>query len=164
MEALLNDPMTLFVGIVAVAAVMQAVVMAIILLLTLRVIRQVELTLGQLRDLTPPLKTVTENLKTVSADAVEIGNAARAQFHLVEDMVGETNRTLQDQLQNVDRMSREMTERVNETMDVVQDSIVGPVREVGALARGVTKGFELLLNRKGRQSVDRAHHDEELFI
>ena len=95
-----------------------------------------KLTLGQLRELMPSLKTVTDNLQTVSEDIVEVGKAAREQVHNVEEMIGETGRTLQDQLERVDRMSRDVSERVNETVDVVQDSIIRPVREVGALARG----------------------------
>ena len=166
-EFVLDDLLTLFVGIAAFAIVLQTGLLLGILLLTRRVTRvigEVELTLGQLRALTPSLKTVAENLKTVSADAVEIGSVARAQIQRIDEMVEETNRTLRDQLQKVDRMSSEVADRANETMDVVQESIVRPVREVGALARGVTKGFEMLLNRKGRHPADRAHQDEELFI
>jgi methyl-accepting chemotaxis protein len=156
--------LVLFVALTAGAVVLQAVILFGIYQLTRRVAGQVESTLGQLAELTPPLKTVTENLKTVSADVVEIGSSARDQFHRIEDMIGDTNQTLQDQLEKVDRMSREVTERVNETVDVVQDSIIRPVREVGALARGVTKGFELLMNRRDRHAVDKAQQDEELFI
>jgi methyl-accepting chemotaxis protein len=151
----LNDLLlTLFVGLTGLAVIVQAGILVSIYLLTRRVAGQVELTLGQVRELTPSLKTVTENMKTVSADVVEIGSSAREQFHRIEDMVGETNRTLQDQLQKVDQMSREVPDRVNETVDIVQ----------GALARGVSKGFELLLNRKDRHRTDPAHQDEELFI
>jgi methyl-accepting chemotaxis protein len=156
--------LVLFVALTAGAVVLQAVILFGIYQLTRRVAGQVESTLGQLAELTPPLKTVTENLKTVSADVVEIGSSARDQFHRIEDMIGDTNQTLQDQLEKVDRMSREVTARVNETVDVVQDSIIRPVREVGALARGVTKGFELLMNRRDRHAVDKAQQDEELFI
>ena len=159
-----NFFLVVFVGLTAVAVAFQAFILFGIYQLTKRVTGQVESTLGQLRELTPPLKTVTENLKTVSEDIVEIGGSAREQFHRIEQMVNDTSQTLQGQLEKVDRMSREVTDRVNETVDLVQDSIIRPVREVGALARGVTKGFELLLNRKDRHTVDKAHQDEELFI
>ena len=143
---------------------LQAGILLSLYLLSRRVVSQVELTLGQLRELMPSLKAVTDNLKTVSEDIVEVGRAAREQVHNVEEMIGETGRTLQDQLERVDHMSREVSERVNETVNVVQDSIIRPVREVGALARGVTKGLEFYLNRKDRSSADESRHDEELFI
>lgn len=160
MEGLL----TLFVALTALAVVVQAGILVGIFMLTRRVTVQVESTLGQIRELTPALRSVTDNLKTVSEDVVEIAGSAREQFHRVEEMVGETGRALQDQLEKVDRMSQDVSERVNETVDIVQDSIIRPVREVGALARGVSKGFELLLSRRDRQPVDQARQDEELFI
>lgn len=160
MEGLL----TLFVGLTALAVIVQAGILASLYLLTRRMTVQVESTLGQVRDVIPALKTVSENLRTASVDVVEIGSAAREQFRRVEAMVGDTNRTLQDQLERVDRMSRDISQRVNETVDIVQDSIIRPVREVGALARGVSKGFEMLLSRKDRRTVDQARQDEELFI
>ena len=160
MESLL----TLFVALTTVAVLIQAVILVSIYILSRRVAGQIELTLTQLRELMPPLKTVTENLKTVSEDIVEIGSAAREQFHRVEDMIGETGQALQSQLEKVDQMSCDVTDRVNETIDVVQDSIIRPVREVGALARGLTRGLEVLINRKGRNTVDQAEQDDELFI
>ena len=160
MESLL----TLFVGLTAAAVMLQAGILISLYLLSRRVADQVESTLDQVRELAPPLKTITENLKTVSEDAVEIGKAARQQFARVEEMIEETGQTLQQQLEKVDQMSREVSERVNETVDVVQDSIIRPVREVGALARGITRGLDVLLHRKDRSTVDKARQDEELFI
>jgi methyl-accepting chemotaxis protein len=107
---------------------------------------------------------VTDNLKTVSGDMVDIGARVREQFQHVEQMVEETGRTLQSQLEKVDRMSQEVSDRVNETVEVVQESIVRPVREVGAIARGVSRGVDLLLNRRDRSPVDQARQVEEMFI
>lgn len=156
--------LTLFVGLTALAVVLQAGILLSIYLMSKRVAEQVESSAAELRELTPSLKVVTENLMKVSEDAVEIGNAARAQIERVDSLLGDVGQAIEGQLEKVDRLSREMTDRVNETVDVVQSSIVRPVREVSALARGVTRGFEVLLSRKNRSTVDQAHSDEELFI
>lgn len=161
----MNDSLlTLFVALTGLAVVAQAGILISLYVLARRAEGQLELTLGPLRELTPSLKTVTENMKTASADCVEIGRAAREQFHRVEDMVGETQKTLQDQLQKVDRVSREVADRMNETVGVVQDSIIRPVREVGALAHGLSEGFATLFGRRDRHASDPSRHDEELFI
>lgn len=151
-------------GLTALAVVLQAGILLSIYLMSKRVAEQVESSAAELRELTPSLKVVTENLMKVSEDAVEIGNAARAQIERVDSLLGDVGQAIEGQLEKVDRLSREMTDRVNETVDVVQSSIVRPVREVSALARGVTRGFEVLLSRKNRSTVDQAHSDEELFI
>ena len=160
MEGLL----TLFIALTAAAVMLQAGLLLSLYLMWKRLTGQVDLTLAQVRDLIPTLHTITLNLKTVSEDIVDVGNVARQQAHLVEEMIGDTGRTLQSQLERVDRMSHDVGERVNETLDIVQRSIIRPVREVSALARGVSRGFEVLLHRKDRSPVDQARQDEELFI
>lgn len=160
MESLL----TLFVALTALAVVLQAGVLVSIYLLSKRVAEQVESSAAELRELAPSLRVVTRNLMTVSEDAVEIGNQARQQLERVDVLIGDVGRTLEGQLEKVDRLSREVSDRVNETVDVVQTSILAPVREVSALARGVTRGFEVLMNRTNRNTVDQAHADDELFI
>jgi methyl-accepting chemotaxis protein len=160
----LEPLLTLFVGLTALAVLMQAGILLSIYLLSRRVAEQVEASAAEFRELTPSLKIVTGNLMKVSEDAVEIGNAARQQIERVDSLIGEVGHTVEGQLEKVDRLSREVSDRVNETVTIVQDSIVRPVREVGALARGVTRGVEVLLNRKNRSTVDQAHSDEELFI
>ncbi len=160
MESLL----TLFVALTAAAVLLQVGLLVGIYMMTRRVTEQVEATLEQARGLVPGLKVVTDNLKTVSGDMVDIGARAREQFQHVEQMVEETGRTLQSQLEKVDRMSQEVSDRVNETVEVVQESIVRPVREVGAIARGVSRGVDVLLHRRERSPVDQARQDEEMFI
>lgn len=156
--------LTLFVALTALAVIVQAGILLSIYLLSRRVATQVEASASELRELTPALKVVTENLMNVSQDAVEIAGAARVQIERVDALISDVGGTVEDQLKKVDDLSREISARVNETVDVVQTSIVRPVREVSALARGVTRGIEVLISRKSRNTVDQAFPDEELFI
>jgi methyl-accepting chemotaxis protein len=160
----LEPLLTLFVGLTALAVLLQAGLLLSIYLMVRRVADQVEGSTKQLGELIPSLRVVTSNLAKVSDDAVEIGNAARRQVERVDLLIGEVGQTVEGQLEKVDRLSREVTDRVNETVDLVQESIVRPVREVNALARGVGRGIDVLLNRKHRSTIDQAHADEELFI
>jgi hypothetical protein len=152
------------VALTAAAVLLQAGILVSIYLLSKRVAEQVESSAAELRELAPSLRVVTRNLMAVSEDAVEIGNAARQQIDRVDALIGDVGKTVEGQLEKVDRLSREVSDRVNETVDVVQNSILAPVREVGALARGVSRGFEVLMNRANRSTVDQAPPDEELFI
>lgn len=156
--------LTLFVALTTLAVLLQGGILLSLYLLARRVAEQVEASAVELRELTPSLRVVTGNLVKVSEDAVEIGSAVRDQIERVDSLIGEVGQTVEGQLEKMDRLSREVSERVNETVDVVQDSIVRPVREVSALARGLTRGLEVFLNRKNRHTVDQAHADEELFI
>lgn len=160
MEGLL----TLFVALTALAVVTQAGVLVAIYLMSKRLSDQVDRFMKETRDIMVPLGSVTENLRVASANIVEIGAVAREQFRRVETMVSDTGEALQVQIERFDRVGKDVADRINETANIVQESVIRPVREVAALAKGISRGFETFLFRRQRSTVDKAHQDEELFI
>jgi hypothetical protein len=156
--------LTLFVALTAVAVITQAGVLVAIYLNSKRLTDQFERFMRETREVMVPIKSITENLRVASSNLVEIGIAAREQFRRVEAMVTETGEALHVQVDRLDQTSRDIADRINETAQVVQDSVIKPFREVSALAKGVTRGFEAFLFRRRRSTVDQAHQDEELFI
>jgi hypothetical protein len=160
----LDIVLTVFVGLTAIAVITQAAVLVAIYMVSKRHSEQMERFMAETRELMAPIKTITENLRTASANFVEIGIAARDQFRRVEGMVNDTTEVVQTQLARLDSATRDVVERVNATAQVLQDSVVRPVREVAAIARGVGRGIEALFLRRQKPTVDQAHQDEELFI
>src|SRR5262252_5980424 len=96
---------------------------------------QVERFMKDTREMMVPVRSITENLRVASANLVEIGLSARDQFRRVETMVTDTGNALNLQLERFDRVSQGVIDRINETADIVQDSVVRPVREVAAVAK-----------------------------
>jgi hypothetical protein len=160
MEGLL----TLFVALTAIAIIAQAAVLVGIYLMSKRLSEQVERFMTETREMMVPVRSIAENLRVASANLVEIGLSARDQFRRVEAMVTDTGEALNVQLARFDRVSQNVIDRINETTEIVQDSVVRPAREVAALAKGLSRGFGAFLFRKSRSTVDQAHQDEELFI
>ena len=160
MEGLL----TLFVALTAIAVMTQAGVLFAIYLMSRRLSEQVDRFMKDTREMMVPMRTIAENLRTASANFVEIGLSAREQFRRVEGMVTDTGDVLHTQLERLDKVTRDVVDRINATAEVVQDSVVRPVREVSAIAKGLGRGFEALFSRRQRRPVDQAHQDEELFI
>jgi hypothetical protein len=160
----LDGLLTLFVALTAVAVMTQAGVLVAIYLQSKRLSEQVERFMNETREMLVPVKAITENLRTASANIVEIGVSAREQFRRVEGMVTDTGEVLQTQLARLDSATRDVVERVNATTQVLQDSVVRPVREVAAVAKGLGRGLETFFFRRQKSTVDQAHQDEELFI
>jgi hypothetical protein len=160
----LDGMLTLFVALTAVAVMTQAGVLVAIYLQSKRLSDQLERFMNETRELMAPVKTITENLRVASANIVEIGVSAREQFRRVESMVTDTGEVLQTQLARLDSATRDVVERVNATAQVLQDSIIRPVREVAAVAKGLSHGLETFFFRRQKRPVDQAHQDEELFI
>jgi uncharacterized protein YoxC len=156
--------MTLFVGLTALAIIAQAGVLVAIYLMSKRLAGQVERFMKETREMMMPVRSIAENLRVASANLVEIGISARDQFRRVEAMVADTGEALHVQLARFERVSQDLMERVNETADIVQESVIRPAREVAALVKGLSRGFGSFLFRRSRSTVDQARQDEELFI
>ena len=156
--------MTLFVALTAIAIIAQAGVLIAIYLMSKRLSDQVERFMRDTREMMMPVRSIAENFRVASANLVEIGLSARDQFRRVEAMVTDTGEALHIQLARFDRVSQDLMDRINETADIVQDSVVRPAREVAAIAKGLSRGFGAFLFRRNRSTVDQARQDEELFI
>jgi hypothetical protein len=159
----LEGLLTLFVALTAIAIFTQAIVLVGIYFLSKRLSEQVDRFMKDTREMMVPIRSVAENLRTASANLVEIGLSARDQFRRVEAMVTDTGEALNVQLERFDRVSQSVIDRINETADIVQDSVVRPAREVAAVAKGLSRGLGAFFFRS-RSTVDQARQDEELFI
>src|SRR5690349_15075193 len=156
--------MTLVVALTAIAIITQAGVLVAIYMMSKRLSDKVERFMKETREMMLPVRSIAENLRVASANLVEIGLSAREQFRRVEAMVTDTGNALNVQIARFDRVSQQVIDRINETAEIVQDSVVRPAREVAALAKGFSRGFGAFLFRRGRSTVDQARQDEELFI
>ena len=156
--------MTLFVALTAIAIIAQAGVLIAIYLMSERLSEQVERFMRDTREMMMPVRSIAENFRVASANLVEIRISARDQFRRVEAMITDTGEALQIQRARFDRVSQDLMDRINETADIVQDSVVRPAREVAAIVKGLSRGFGAFLFRRSRSTVDQARQDEELFI
>src|SRR5437867_6395092 len=129
--------------------VTQAGVLVGIYIMSKRLSEQVERFMQETREMMVPVRSIAENLRIASANLVEIGLAARDQFRRVEAMVTDTSEALHVQIERFDHLSQNMMDRINETANIVQDSVVRPAREVAALAKGIS-GFGSFLFRRNR--------------
>jgi hypothetical protein len=156
--------LTFFVALTAIAIVAQAIVLLAIWGMSKRLSGQVDRFMTETREMMVPIRSIADNLRTASANLVEIGFAAREQFRRVEAMVTDTGEALNVQIDRFDRLTQNVIERINETTEIVQDSVVKPAREVAAVAKGLTRGFGAFFFGRSRSTVDQARQDEELFI
>ena len=159
----MENLLTIFVGLTALAIMAQAGVLIAIYVKSQQLAKQLERFMTETREMMVPVRSIAENLRTASANLVEIGLSARDQFRRVEAMVTDTGEALHVQLERFDRVSQNVVDRINETAEIVQDSVVKPAREVAAVAKGLSRGFGAFFFRN-RSTVDQARQDEELFI
>jgi hypothetical protein len=156
--------LTIFVALTAIAVILQAGVLIAIYLVTKRTSEQLDKFTKDARELMVPMRSVADNLKTVSEDLIEVGLSAKEQFRRVEAIITDAGQSIQVQIDRFDRVSKNVADRIDETTEAVQDSIISPFRDVSAFAKGLTRGVQFFFNRRNRQAEDSVPEDEELFI
>ena len=135
-----------YLGIIAIATALMALVQVGAIIVIIRLARRVEQVSGQIQHEIAPL-----------ADRLK----------LVADNVQQATSLAAVQVQRVDRLVSSATRRAEETMAVVQGAIVGPVREglaVVAGLRAVVAAFRSFKGGEGRRGASRFDDEDPLFI
>ena len=142
----MNDWNGVFLGIIALAVTVMAVVQVGVIVFGARLARRVEQLAIQLdRDLTPHIA----NLNVVGQEAARAAELATAQ------------------VQRVDQLFGDIASRVEETADSLQTAILAPAREGMALVQGVKAAFVALKEMRSATVPARAarsEDDDPLFI
>lgn len=142
-----GDSTTLvFLGVIAVATLVMALVQVGAIIMLARLARRMEQLSGQIQQEIGPL---TDRLRLVADNMQHASSLAAAQ------------------VERVDRLLSGATKRAEETMAVVQGAIVGPMREglaVVAAAKAVVAAFRSFRGSDGRRAASRFDDEDPLFI
>jgi hypothetical protein len=139
-----SDWNDLFLGIIAVATLLMAIVQIGVIVVASRVARQAQQSLNAVYSEIRPL------IAKVSAVADEASRTA-------------TLASLQ--MQKIDRLVTDLSQRVDETTTIVQQAIVTPAREGVAILAAVKAGLAALRGIGDlRRGSSRAEEEDPLFI
>jgi hypothetical protein len=81
----------------------------------------------------------------------------------LDGLLEDVTKSARLQVAEVQYFLESSTRKIEETFDLVQKSIIEPIRELGALLAGFKAGLDVFLGKR-RRPVDRFQHDEEMFI
>ena len=134
-----------FLGVIALATFTMAAIQVAILIYSMSVARRVNQLLTQVEQ---ELKPLAESVNTMARDAARISSVAAGQ------------------VERLDRLVTDLTNRVEQTASTVQNAILKPLREGAAIMSGVKAVIEVFREVTGRSGATRAHTEEEdtLFI
>jgi methyl-accepting chemotaxis protein len=106
---------------------------------------------------------ITTRANAILESSKEIVDSTKRQVAIVEDLVGDAAMRAKVQMERVELVLDDTLSRAHETVAVVHDGIMRPLREVNGIAAGVRAALGALA-RGNRPTVDRATSDEEMFI
>jgi hypothetical protein len=99
-------------------------------------------------------------ITTVAGDILE---STKKQLAMVEEVVTDATARAKVQMERVELVLDDTLSRAHETVAVVHDGIMRPLKELNGIAVGIRAALAFL-SRGNRPSVDRATSDEEMFI
>lgn len=134
-----------FLGVIAVATLAIAVAQVAVIVVAGRAARR----LAQLAEqFERDVKPLFGQLNAIGSDAARAASLATAQ------------------VERVDRLFSDVTLRFEQTLNAVQDSVIGPVREGRALLSAFRAAMQAIrdLRQNGRARQGRAEDEDALFI
>ena len=158
--------MTVFTGVAAVALLLQMVFLFGIYR-SIKVLRERSMVFFDRWE--PAADSLLKTLEQLREQSTEIltkvsglADTTQAQFEKVNSILEDVSHFSETQLTRVDQTIEGALEKVNEATATMQKTLLAPVRQVRAMAAALSAIVESLFGR--RQNVDRATHDEEMFI
>jgi hypothetical protein len=121
-----------------------------------------ETTQAMLTELRPRLTVIADNL-------METTILVRSQVERVDATVSDAVDRARLQVIRTDELLSRTLDRVEETSDMVHNTVISPVRQFSGLIQGVTAGIEFLLGGRGRRNggsreARRPVPQDEMFI
>jgi ABC-type transporter Mla subunit MlaD len=166
-ETALLYVMTAFVIVSAIALCVQAGMLAGIYRTTKALQESVNPLLPKVESLVAKATSTVEQsgkqITEITTRTNDILDSTKRQLAIVEEVVGDAAARAKVQMERMELVLDDTFSRAHETVAVVHDGILRPLRELNGIAAGVRAAVGAL-GRGNRSPVDRATSDEEMFI
>ena len=166
-ETTLLYVMTAFVIVSAIALCIQAGMLTAIYKTTKALQEKIDPLVPKVESLVEKANSTVEQsgrqISEITTRANDILDSTKRQLAIVEEVVGDAAVRAKVQMERVELVLGDTLSRAHETVALVHDGIMRPLREVNGIAAGVRAALGALA-RGNRPSVDRATSDEEMFI
>jgi hypothetical protein len=134
-----------YLAVIAVAVAVMAAIQVAAIVVAMRATRRVGDAVSRLE---ADLRPIVANLQSMAADAARTASIASVQAQRAEQLIGD------------------VTARVNSTVAVVEETVIGPAREAYAVVQGLMAAFGAF--RQGAPSAGRrpasSEEEDSLFI
>jgi hypothetical protein len=169
------DPILLvFTGILAIAVLMQSIIFYGIYKSIRQMngwmdgigkdlLRNVEIISSKVDEGLATIKEMGEGLKPITEKLASATDIIHKRVIDVDSFLAETTDTARLEVMRIREKIESASNRAEEILDMLHDSIITPVNEFNAIARGIKAGVDMLFRRR-RNPSSATPQDEEMFI
>jgi biopolymer transport protein ExbB/TolQ len=166
--------LTVFTGIVALVLLLQGIALLALYrrvrdlstrleTLTSRLTKQVEALAVTADSFLAVLQSTAEKVQVVQESVSAITAVVHHRVLEVDAFLTEATDTARLQIAKFQGVMETTSRRIEETLEILQGTVLTPIVEIQALIRGIRTGIEVLFGRR-RLPANRSHQDEEMFI
>jgi hypothetical protein len=154
------DKMTVFVALTGIAVLLQAGVLLAMYLAMRRSGERMEALATEVKTKVMPTVEQAQQMLTVMRPKLEVivdnlegaTTVLRSQVERVDATVNDVMDRARLQIIRGDELLTRTMDRVEQTSDMVQRTVVSPVRQLSGLMQGITVGLEFLFGGRGRRN------------
>ena len=162
-----NTLLTILVGIAAVALLGQAIALIGLLFVARDVRAKLHAAWPQIEGIITVSKRSVEqaekHIGKIGATSIAILDVTKQQLVKVDELLNDASTRARVQMERAEMVLDDTMTRVQQTVGIVQNGVLRPVREVHGILSGIRTTFAYL-GRRGRSTVEHATSDEEMFI
>jgi hypothetical protein len=149
----------IFIGISALAFVLQAIALLGILLQIRHATKRADEIASDFRSRLNPilarlqvsLEDLTPRITSIASDAAEMSRLARSQAQKVDRIITETMEILRTQLIHLDQILTGAVEKVEEAGSQLREAVWGPIEKASAVIKGIQTGIAFLRSSRRRK-------------
>jgi methyl-accepting chemotaxis protein len=180
----MNDNLTIFVAITAIAFAVQAIIMLVMLIALLKLRARMETLANKVEDTTttimPKILPLLENVNSMQVEVKAFLEVAKPKVDVVLDNLSHITTTARGSVERIDatvndvvdrvrlqvirgdEMVTRTMDRVEETSEKVQHTVMSPVRQVSGIVQAISVGVGAFFNSQKRRR--NGGPSDEMFI
>jgi hypothetical protein len=166
------DYLPIFVGVTAVAVVIQAGILVALYVAVRQTTSRMETLATEVKDKVLPTADTAQSIMldlrpkidNIANNVSETSTVVRGQLERIDATVTDVVVRTRLQVIRADELLNRTMDRIEETTDVVHRTVVSPVRQLSGLIQGLTAGVEFLFGGKRASRRDVTVPQDEMFI
>ena len=110
------------------------------------------------------ITTSKPRIEEIIANAAESTATLKSQIERLDDTISDIVDRTRLHVIRADNLVGRTMDRVEETTDIVHNTVISPIRQISGIVQGLTAGLTALLGRHGKGNGSATQQRDEMFI
>lgn len=126
-------------------------------------LRNAEVISSKVQEGLTTIKNTAESLKPITQNLAGTTEIVHNRVVELDNFLADATRTAQLEIARIQDIIETTSRRAEETVEILRNSVLAPVNEIGAIVRAIRVSLDVLFRRR-RNPSNASAQDEEMFI